>query len=164
MINSRINKLETIKSYSNVSYILSDLEVFCDMFNEIQFDKFCDIILDKELISYLNSTKILSTNINKFNNEIDNKIYGFIIDIKLDKLNNLSFGYTTARDILDDLKDYSHLFSQVQINKLCDIAKYNSQVYRCYICSDNLKFILEINKDKIAPKLYEEVSIKNNLI
>lgn len=164
VIDSRINKLETIESYSNVSYILSDLETFCDMFNEIQFDKLCDIIRDKELISYLNSKKILSTNINKFNKEIDNKIYGFIIDIKLDKLNKLSFGYTTAKDILWDLKEYSHLFSQVQINKLCDIAIYNSQVYKCYICRDYLKVILEKNKDKIAPWLYKEVFIKNNLI
>lgn len=163
LIYSRIDKLETIESYSNVSYILSDLEVFCDMFNEIQINKLCDIIRDKELLSYLNSTKILSININKFNKEIDNKIYGLIIDYKLNELNKLSFGYTTAKHILGDLKDYSHLFSKVQINKLCDIAKYNSQVYKCYICSDNLKFILEMNKDKISPWLYEEVSIKNKL-
>lgn len=163
VIDSRIDKLETIKSYSNISYIFLDLELFSDVFKEIQIDKLCDIIIDKELISYLSSTKILSANINKFNNEIDNKIYGLIIDYKLNELNKLSFGYTTAKHILGDLKDYSHLFSQVQINKLCDIAIYNSQVYNCYICTDNLKFILEINKDKIAPEVYEKVCIKNNI-
>ena len=55
------------------------------------------------------------------------------------------------------------MFTSEQINRLCVISIENSQIYKCFICTDSLKFILENNLGKIDEELYEEVRIKNNI-
>lgn len=86
------------------------------------------------------------------------------VDEKLDELEKLTFGYGTARQILNRLSDDAIVLSKEQVTKLCMIAIENSQVYRCIYCKYNLRKILEEYEDIIDEDLFNKVVDKNNLV
>ena len=85
------------------------------------------------------------------------------INVKLNKLNNITFGYRDARVVLEDLQSFADSFSESQLARLCNISITNDQVYNCDYCKSSLRRILSQNKDKIDTELYEETILKNNL-
>ena len=85
------------------------------------------------------------------------------ITAKLNKLNNITFGYRDARLILEDLDDYADKFTVSQLVQLCNISITNSQVYNCDYCKSSLERILSANKDRINSELYEKVVLTNGL-
>lgn len=86
------------------------------------------------------------------------------IDEELDDLQELSFGYATARRILSRLASDANVLSKEQVTRLCEIAIVNSQVYRCIYCKYSLRKILEKYEDIIDEVLFDRVVNKNGLV
>lgn len=122
---------------------------FDDLKNQIKSHNAVYLIFDNNLA-------------NKSKNR-DSKLYQNEINLKLDKLEKVTFSYRNARLILEDLSDYADKFSDDQLVRLCNISITNDQVYKCIYCETSLRHILSVNKDRIDIKLYEEVFLKNEL-
>lgn len=122
---------------------LNDLNSKCNYYNKIF------LIFDNDLA--------------KKSKNKENSLYKMKIDSKLDELDELRFGYSDARKILECLEKFADFFSVSQINRLCEISINNSQVYNCFICTSALRNILTKNKDNIDSELYEEAVLKNEL-
>ena len=86
------------------------------------------------------------------------------VDKELDELQALSFGYWTARRILSELAYDAMLLSKEQVNRLCEIAIENDQVYRCIYCRYSLRKILEEYEEIIDEDLFKRVVYMNNLV
>lgn len=160
VIDSRLKNLDKLSPD-----VLHDLSVFYNKFSKDQLIYLIQFIKNNNLIYDLNESMIslFELNLHSFDEEFKNMILEIIIDYKLFKLKNVSFGFSTAKGILIDLKKYVHNFTKTQLTTLCNISLTNSQVYNCYTCSDKLKFILDANKDKIDEKLFKETYSKNLL-
>ena len=163
IIDTRIKHLTNIDS--RFSCTLNDLKVFAYKFNKTQINTFNKIIQDEKYISCCaeDILSILSANKNNLDESYQEKITEMRINVKLNKLNNIVFGYRDARLILEDLQHYADSFNESQLIRLCNIAITNSQVYNCDYCDRSLRRILSQNKDKIDKKLYKETVLKNNL-
>lgn len=160
VIDSRLKNLNKLSTD-----VLDDLAVFYYKFSKDQLIFLVQFILNNNLIQELNDKMIglFELNLDNFDEKLKNSVIGIIIDFKLYKLKKLFFGYPTARKILYDLKKYVHNFTKTQITSLCNISLTNSQIYNCDTCRDELKFILDANKEKIDEDLFKETYSKNLL-
>ena len=163
IIDSRIKHLTNVDS--GFSCIFNDLKVFAYKFNKTQINTFNNIIQDEKYISCCGEDilSILSANKNNLDEDYQDKIIEMRINVKLNKLNNITFGYRDARVVLEDLQSFADSFSESQLARLCNISITNDQVYNCDYCKSSLRRILSQNKDKIDTELYEETILKNNL-
>lgn len=163
IINTRIKNLTTADS--GFSCTINDLKVLAYKFNKTQINTFNDIIQDEKYISCCaeDILSILSANKNNLDESYHEKITEMRINVKLNKLSNIFFGYRDARLILEYLQNYADSFNETQVIRLCNISTTNDQVYNCDYCKSSLRRILSQNKDKIDKELYEETILKNNL-
>ena len=144
--------------------LFKDLSYYSKYFAN-HVNRFCKIVVNNGYIDYYadDILDILSVNKKLLNEKNINLISKLRIDHKLDELENLTFGYTDAKNILGYLEDYSDEFTKKQITRLCHIVINNDQVYDCWICTDNLRNIISKNSYQIDSQLYEEVVQKNGL-
>lgn len=164
IINNRIEKMRIEISTLNLCKIFNDLNVYSQKINENQMKSICEIVNEKKLNCNNNDVlNFFSANEDKFDDSVNDNICQIIIDVKIDKLDKISFGYSDANNILISLKDYVDKFTKVQITNLCHVANSNSQVYNSYKCRPNLEYILDKTKDMIDDELYEETIIRNNI-
>lgn len=163
IIDSRIHGLKDGKVSSRG--LIGDLGAISHSFTKDQFKEFYSIVEDKNLGGYFNSNSVSAFLRNKsnLNQPITTKLYQLLIDNKLDELDRLYFGFPEAKQILGVLARYASVFTSEQIDRLCNISIENSQVYQCFICTDYLKHILNINKRKANRALFEEACEKNDI-
>jgi len=163
IINSRIQGLKD--GDVSARRVFGDLGAISHKFTENQFKEFYNIVEDKNLSNYFNGNHLNSFLKNKsnFNETVTVKLYQLLIDYKLNELNNLTFGYPDAKRILGSLGQYASVFTTDQINSLCIISIENSQIYRCFICTENLEYILKMNRGKADDALFEEACQKNHI-
>ena len=163
IIDSRIQGLK----YGNVSIrkVFGDLGAISHSFTENQFYEFYKIVDEKDLSNYFSENHLNSFLRNKSNyhEAVTHKLYQLMIDYKLTELDNLVFGYPEAKRILGTLGQYASVFTTDQINRLCTISIENSQIYRCFICTENLEYILKKNRWKADDALFEEACMKNEI-
>ena len=119
--------------------------------------------MKNEIKSHNEVYLIFDNNLANKSKNRDSKLYQNEINLKLDKLEKVTFSYRNARLILEDLSDYADKFSDNQLVRLCNISITNDQVYKCIYCETSLRHILSVNKDRIDNKLYDEVFLKNEL-
>ncbi len=164
IIESRINSLTNADSRA-YPCLFKDLNTYANQFNKNQINTFYNIIKDEKYMSCCGEDiiQILSKNKNNLDEDYQDIIIEMRINVKLDKLNNIAFGYRDARLILEDLDDYADNFTNSQLVRLCNISLTNDQVYKCDYCKTSLNRILSANKDRINSELYEEVVLKNGL-
>ena len=132
--------------------------------NPINKVKFNSVTLDdlfKKIKAKNEILLVFDDDLAKKSQKRDLVYYKDFIDDKLSELERLSFGYTTAKSLLGDLKPFSDKFSQDQIKKLCMISIENSQIYNCFICTSNLMYIINRNKDLISSELLQKVKDMN---
>lgn len=167
--NDKLKKwFETIDFGANSGYLfvefVEDGEFNWKYSNPINKVNFKSMTLD-DLCSKINGNNeillIFDDDLAKKSQEKDLLYYKDFIDAKLSELERLSFGYTTAKSLLIDLKPFSDKFSKEQIEKLCHISIYNSQIYRCFICTPHLMHIINRNKNLIDSELYQRVKMMN---
>lgn len=162
IIDNRIQFLKSGSSQKICPGLFADLEFYSYYFSQNQITEFFNVVIENKYIGDYggNIVEILFDN-KKYLNE--DKLIEIKINVYLIKLNNLKFGYTDAKRILESIDEYADSFSESQLKLLCNIALSNDQVYDAYICRDSLRKILGPNKDKISAVLYEEVVEKNKL-
>ena len=163
IIDSRIQGLKD--GDVSARRVFGDLGAISHSFTETQFKEFYNIVEEKNLSNYFNGNHLNSFLRNKsnFNETITVKLYQLLIDYKLTELDNLVFGYPEAKRILGSLGQYASVFTTDQINRLCIISIENSQIYRCFICTENLEYILKKNRWKADDALFEEACMKNEI-
>ena len=163
ILNTRMDIL-TSSEPIQVSYdLFQDLRFYANKFSSRQVNRFCRIVVNNDYTDYYaeDISAILSVNKKSLDGRNVDLIYEMRIDYNLDRLENLTFGFTTAKEILGHLEEYSNEFSKKQITRLCHIAINNSQVYECWICTGRLHRILSDNSYQIDSQLYDEVARKN---
>lgn len=165
IINKRIQKIRVQISNEDLCNIFKDLNEYSMKITENQMKTICEIVNDKKL-NYCSGDYALDffiANEDKFNDNVNDSIYQIIIDMKIDKLDRVTFGYSNANSILISMKHYLDKFTKAQINDLCIVANTNSQVYNSYKCRETLEYILDKTEDMIDNELYNETIIKNNI-
>ena len=164
IIENRIKALKESDLQSRS--LLNDLTGFADYFTEDQFRELYEIIEDKNLVKYFTEVALnpFLRQKNIFDDEMLSNMYGLLIDYHLNELANLTFGFSDAKSILGSLAGYASVFTEKQVNRLCEISIENSQVYKCFICTDNLKHILERNKGKCNKLLLDKACKKNDIV
>lgn len=165
IIDNRIQKLKNSSLQDISPDLFSDLNNYSIKFNQNQLNSFCEIVFnEKDVYSNVNAILgVVFTNKDKVDGKYIDKISSIKINAKLNELDRLGWGYTRAREILNYLDYYSEQFNESQINKLCEIAIRNSQVYNCIYCKPALRSILNKNKDIVDENLYKEAILMNNL-
>ena len=165
IIDSKIEKLNNTDPKVSIPNILKDLNVYSEYFNKNQIKMLCKIIIDDDLILKYDSIDLnfILCCQDKFDDDMEDEISRIIIDAKINELDKLIFGYTTAKKILIFLTDYLDKFTDEQIVRLCNVSNSNFQVYNCNICSEVLEKILIKFKERIDDDLYNETIVKNNI-
>ena len=155
--------LLTFHTNKDMNEIFKELRGFADQLTEEQVRllfsliiKYSDHFYESEDYRYI---------INFVDNKFDNiDVYHFKVNIYIEniltKLNNNSYNYTDVNYILYSLKPYANHFTKDQIEKFCNISINRYELYKCNICKDNIKYIIDINKSKINEDLFKQVQIK----
>ena len=165
IINKRIQKMRVEISNEDLCRIFEDLNEYSMKITENQMKSICEIVNDKKL-NYCYGDYALDffiSNEDKFNDDINDSICQIIIDMKIDKLDRITFGYSNANSILISLKHYLDKFTKSQITDLCIVANRNDQVYNSYRCRASLEYILDKTRGMIDDELYEETILKNSI-